>query len=58
MPPNNVKLTFAKGQFVDLLTEEDLLGDATLCDSDGYVIRGVKASFQPGHCAILPRGGM
>ena len=51
-----VKLTFAKGQFMD--TEDDLLAKATLGDSDGYVIRGVKASFQPGHCAILPRGGM
>lgn len=54
--PPEVKLTFAKGQFMD--TEEDLLAKATLGDSDGYVIRGVKASFQPGHCAILPRGGM
>jgi len=57
MPPSNVKLTYAKGQFVDSLTEEDLV-DATFCDPDGYVIRGVKASFKPGHCAILPRGGM
>ena len=39
-------------------TEDDLLAKATLGDSDGYMIRGVKASFQPGHCAILPRGGM